>query len=208
MKTVKVKLKRPECLPERGTPEAAGYDLKYNGKHKMWIASGEMAILETGVKLEMPVGMEAQVRPRSGLMFKHGIVGMFGTVDSDYRGEIKVLLWNGGISSFVVNPLDRIAQLVFSEHLTPRLDSVDEFTRLTTRGDNGFGHTGVDGKTPVMNTVDVLTDIPEPQILDSDIATVEALRDLLIDKHGYETDFVTIKRAQELIAKMYQIVSH
>jgi dUTP pyrophosphatase len=143
--TLNMILDRPECLPGRGSQEAAGYDLKFNSREPRVIPPGEMVAFETGVKIEMLPGMEAQVRPRSGLMFNQRIVGMLGTIDSDFRGEIKVLLWNASNKPFTVNPLDRVGQLVFSAHLSPTLNLVDSFTRDTSRGENGFGHTGLKG---------------------------------------------------------------
>lgn len=143
--TLNMVLDRPECLPTRGSREASGYDLKFNSREPRVIPPGGMVAFETGVKIEMLPGMEAQVRPRSGLMFNHRIVGMLGTIDSDFRGEIRVLLWNAGNEPFTVNPLDRVGQMVFSLHLSPEFNLVDKFTRGTSRGENGFGHTGLKG---------------------------------------------------------------
>ena len=138
---VKIKLKTPECLPMRGTEQAAGYDLKYCGDKPIIIYPHGMKPIPTGVFLEMPSGYEAQVRPRSGLMFNHQVIGMFGTIDSDYRGEIKALLFNASSAPFAINPFDRISQLVFAKHESPEL-TIFESLEDSERGENGFGHTG------------------------------------------------------------------
>ena len=92
------------CLPKKGTDGAAGYDVAYHGNESICIEPQTMVSVPTGVYMELPLGYECQVRPRSGLMFNNNIVGMLGTIDSDYRGEVKVLLFNAGKKAFTVRP--------------------------------------------------------------------------------------------------------
>ena len=100
-------------------------------------------LIPTGLHIELPVGYEAQIRPRSGLAYKHGIsiVNSPGTIDADYRGEIKVLLINLSDTEFVVNNGDRIAQMVIAKHEAVSWNSVEELND-TARGEGGYGHTG------------------------------------------------------------------
>jgi len=107
------------------------------------IAPGAVAAVPTGVRLEIPPGFEAQVRPRSGLALKHriGIPNGPGTIDADYRGELKVLLINHGAEEFIVNRGDRVAQLVFAPVSHVSL-AISEELGETARGEGGFGHTG------------------------------------------------------------------
>ena len=100
-------------------------------------------MIPTGLYTEIPAGYEAQIRPRSGLAFKHGIgiVNSPGTIDADYRGEIKVLLINFSDQNFEINPGDRIAQMVVAKHETVNWNPVDALEE-TKRGEGGFGHTG------------------------------------------------------------------
>lgn len=104
----------------------------------------ERKLIPTGLFIELPVGFEAQIRPRSGLAFKHGIgiVNSPGTIDADYRGEIKVLLINLSTEVFEINNGDRIAQMVVARHETVNWNEV-EVLNETTRGEGGFGHTAV-----------------------------------------------------------------
>jgi deoxyuridine 5'-triphosphate nucleotidohydrolase (EC 3.6.1.23) len=122
MKVLKVKIKRlPHAkdleLPFYATPGAAGMDLLYAGYEEVVLKPFERKLLPTGIAIELPEGYEAQVRPRSGLAIKHGITVLNtpGTIDSDYRGEIKVILINLGSEDFVIRRGDRIAQLVVAE---------------------------------------------------------------------------------------------
>src|ERR1700744_6040761 len=103
----------------------------------------ERNLIPTGLYTEIPAGYEAQIRPRSGLAFKHGIgiVNSPGTIDADYRGEIKVLLINFSDQNFEINPGDRIAQMVVAKHETVNWNPVDVLEE-TKRGEGGFGHTG------------------------------------------------------------------
>lgn len=107
------------------------------------LAPGERAVVPTGFALALPQGFEAQVRPRSGLALHSGIVlpNAPGTIDSDYRGEVKVILWNTGSEAFVLSRGDRIAQLVVAPVSRPEFQLVDDLDD-TQRGAGGFGHTG------------------------------------------------------------------
>uniref|UniRef100_A0A7C4CDF1 dUTP diphosphatase n=1 Tax=candidate division WOR-3 bacterium TaxID=2052148 RepID=A0A7C4CDF1_UNCW3 len=132
---------RKTQVPLCATTGSAGYDL-YAADEAVIEARG-YGLVGTGIALEMPPGVEAQVRPRSGLAATHGvgILNSPGTVDSDYRGEVKVVLFNFSDVDFRVRPGDRIAQLVFSRALDVDLDEVADLS-ATDRGDGGFGHTG------------------------------------------------------------------
>lgn len=126
--------------PKRATAGASGFDLK--AAENVVIEPWSRAMVRTGICIALPPGMEAQVRPRSGLAAKHGVVAHFGTIDSDYRGEIHVILFNLSNKEFFVRYGDRIAQLVFSQIVLPEFEIV-EFLPPTERGENGFGSTGV-----------------------------------------------------------------
>ncbi|HKE10029.1 MAG TPA: dUTP diphosphatase [Myxococcota bacterium] len=135
------------ALPAPSTPGAAGLDLPAAVDGEMVIEPGARALVPTGFAIAVPPGLEGQVRPRSGLALHHGIVlpNAPGTIDSDYRGEVKVILQNTGHESFVVKRGERIAQLVFApvERIAWREVAVLDPTR---RGDGGFGHTGRSGR--------------------------------------------------------------
>ena len=130
-------------LPEYATEGSSGMDIRAAVNDQITIASGKVALVPTNLSVEIPIGYEIQVRPRSGLAAKNGIgvLNSPGTIDSDYRGEIKVILFNFGEKNFIVNRGDRIAQLVIAEVI---LAEVKEVTDLNTsiRGEGGFGHTG------------------------------------------------------------------
>ena len=130
--------------PEYETEGAAGMDLKARLDAPVTLEPGGRALIPTGLSIELPSGMEAQVRARSGLAVKHGIglVNGVGTIDSDYRGEIKICLINHGDEAFTVNDGDRVAQLVFASYVRAKLEAVQEL-KETERGKGGFGHTGV-----------------------------------------------------------------
>ena len=134
-------------LPEYETKGAAGMDLKARIEAPLLLKPGKRALVPTGIYLELPEGYEAQVRARSGLAAKHGIglVNGVGTIDSDYRGEIKICLINHGDDTFTVNDGDRVAQLVFAGYARAKLVITDELEK-TERGDGGFGHTGLKGR--------------------------------------------------------------
>lgn len=138
---VKVINKSNNPLPSYATNGSAGLDLRANLERPITILTGHMAVIKTGIHLELPQGYEAHVRPRSGLT-KDGIVGMFGTIDSDYRGDIAVMLVNGSSKSFTVNNGDRIGQLVINQYTRVELEQVETLSD-TERGIGGFGHTGI-----------------------------------------------------------------
>ncbi|MBD3163499.1 MAG: dUTP diphosphatase [Candidatus Eisenbacteria bacterium] len=131
-------------LPCRMSDGASGWDLFACLAFPLRIEPGGRAVVPTGIALEIPVGLEGQVRPRSGLAARHGIgiPNAPGTIDSDYRGEVRVILANGGDASFEVRHGDRIAQLVIARVEPVSLRWADALDR-TERGDGGFGHTGV-----------------------------------------------------------------
>ncbi|HPP31086.1 MAG TPA: dUTP diphosphatase, partial [Soehngenia sp.] len=131
-------------LPEYKTVGAAGLDLCAFLTEPIKINPLERALIPTGIYMEIPNGYEAQIRGRSGLALNHGITlaNGVGTIDSDYRGEIKIILINLGNKPFVVNNGDRIAQMVFTKYERADFIVVDEISE-TTRGKNGFGHTGI-----------------------------------------------------------------
>jgi dUTP pyrophosphatase len=119
-------------------------DLRANLEKEISLKSLERALIPTGLFIELPIGFEAQVRPRSGLASKHGVTVLNtpGTIDSDYRGEIKVILVNLSDEEFIVGDGERIAQMIISRHEQAEWIAVDEL-KETERGAGGFGHTGV-----------------------------------------------------------------
>lgn len=130
-------------LPQYETAHAAGMDLRAFIETEITIKPLQRVLIPTGLYIELPVGYEAQIRPRSGLAYKHGIsiVNSPGTIDADYRGELKVLLVNLSDTDFLVNDGDRIAQMVIAKHETVSWQLVDELSD-TSRGTGGYGHTG------------------------------------------------------------------
>jgi len=131
-------------LPEYQTPHAAGLDLRAHlPDGPVTLRPLERQLIPTGLSLEIPVGYEAQVRPRSGLAVKHGIgiVNSPGTIDADYRGEVRVLLVNLSNENFVVNDGERIAQLVVAKHETINWQPAETLSE-TERGSGGYGSTG------------------------------------------------------------------
>lgn len=130
-------------LPQYETAHAAGMDMRAFTESEITIKPLQRVLIPTGLYIELPVGYEAQIRPRSGLAYKHGIsiVNAPGTIDADYRGEIKVLLVNLSDTDFVVNNGDRIAQMVIAKHETISWEPVTELSD-TARGAGGYGHTG------------------------------------------------------------------
>lgn len=133
-----------DLVPAYQTEGAAGMDLRADIEAEIVLPPMGRALVPTGISVALPAGVEAQVRPRSGLAARHGVTCLNspGTVDSDYRGEIRVVLVNLGSEPFPVRRGDRIAQLVFSPVLRASLRIVDDLDP-TTRGEGGFGHTGV-----------------------------------------------------------------
>lgn len=140
---VKVINNSPFNLPQYETKYAAGLDLKANLESPITLCSLERALVPTGLFIELPVGFEAQIRPRSGLAAKHGITVLNapGTIDADYRGEIKVILVNLSNEPFTINPGERIAQMVVARHEQVEWEPA-LFLSNTERGEGGFGHTG------------------------------------------------------------------
>jgi dUTP pyrophosphatase len=130
-------------LPAYESANAAGMDLRAFTTEEIVLKPFQRLLIPTGLHIELPTGFEAQIRPRSGLAFKHGIsiVNSPGTIDADYRGEIKVLLINLSDVDFVINNGDRIAQMVVAKHETVSWESAQELND-TVRGAGGYGHTG------------------------------------------------------------------
>jgi dUTP pyrophosphatase len=130
-------------LPAYETLHAAGMDLRANLTDSVTLEFGQRTLIPTGLFIELPVGYEAQIRPRSGLAFKHGITVLNspGTVDADYRGEIKVLLINLGSEPFVIQQGERIAQMIIAKHETAEWEIVEKLGE-TNRGAGGYGSTG------------------------------------------------------------------
>ena len=131
-------------LPSYESREAAGMDIRAYLKEDMILQPGGRSLVPTGLYIEVPSGYEAQIRARSGLAIKKGIglVNGIGTIDADYRGEIKVALINWGQEPFVIHDGDRIAQMVIAAYTKTELVEVEELSE-TERGAGGFGHTGV-----------------------------------------------------------------
>lgn len=131
-------------LPEYATPQSAGMDLRANIEEPIILKPMQRMLVSTGLFMALPAGYEAQVRPRSGLALKHGITVLNtpGTIDADYRGEVKVLLVNFSDTYFVINDGERIAQMVIAKHETADFIEVEELDE-TERGAGGYGHTGV-----------------------------------------------------------------
>ena len=133
-----------DLLPVYQTGGASGMDLRADIETEIVLPPLGRALVPTGISIALPKGVEGQVRPRSGLAIRSGVTCLNspGTIDADYRGEIRVILINFGSDPFTVRRGDRIAQLVFSPVLHGSLRVVDDLGR-TPRGDGGFGHTGV-----------------------------------------------------------------
>lgn len=131
-------------LPEYATTQSAGMDLRANIDESIVLHPMERRLVPTGLFMALPVGYEAQIRPRSGLALKHGITVLNtpGTIDADYRGEIVVLLINFSQNDFVINDGERIAQMVIAKHENAEFIEVETLDD-TERGTGGYGHTGV-----------------------------------------------------------------
>jgi len=141
---IKVVNKSKHSLPHYSTIASAGMDLRANIDESISLKPLERTIVKTGIFMELPVGLEAQVRPRSGLAFKKGITVLNspGTVDADYRGEVGVILVNLSAEEFIIEDGERIAQMVIAKHEQAdwvEVETLDE----TERGAGGFGSTGV-----------------------------------------------------------------
>ena len=128
-------------LPARATPQAAGYDIR--SAIEVVLNPGEIRLISTGLIMELPEGMECQVRPRSGLALKYGITlpNSPGTIDPDYRGEVKIIIQNLGSEQVTLIRGERVAQLIFSLFQSPEVSEVKELSS-TDRGEDGFGSTG------------------------------------------------------------------
>ena len=145
MKKVKVQILISDGvqLPKYETSGSAGMDVRANISEPIVLGSLERALIPTGIKMAIPEGYEVQVRPRSGLALKHGIsmANAIGTIDSDYRGEIGVILINLSKDEYVVQPQERIGQLVLNKVAQMEFEVVESLDE-TERGSGGFGHTG------------------------------------------------------------------
>lgn len=130
-------------LPAYATPLSAGMDLRASLEEPMTVAPGQRVLVPTGLRVELPEGYEMQLRPRSGLALRHGItlLNSPGTIDADYRGEIGVILINLSDDTFVINPGERICQMVVAAHARVEWSATDALSD-TERGEGGFGHSG------------------------------------------------------------------
>lgn len=148
--TVELKFKRltgeflDVPLPEYATPGSSGMDARAAIKESVLLEKGKIVLIPTDLSVEIPEGYELQVRPRSGLAIKHGVgvLNSPGTIDSDYRGEIKIILFNFGDKDFEIKRGDRIAQMVLSKFTKAKIIESNELN-MSIRGEGGFGHTGV-----------------------------------------------------------------
>jgi len=140
---IKIINKSQHPLPQYETAHAAGMDLRASVNEEIILKPMQRELIPTGLFIELPVGFEAQIRPRSGLAYKHGIsiVNAPGTIDADYRGELKVLLINLSDTDFKIVNGDRIAQMVVAKHETVIWQPVGALGE-TGRGEGGYGHTG------------------------------------------------------------------
>jgi len=146
---IKIKVKRLSedyldvPLPHYATPGSAGMDIRAAIKDDVILEPGKVELIPTDISVEIPLGYEIQVRPRSGLAAKNsiGILNSPGTIDSDYRGELKIILMNFGKEDFKISKGDRIAQLIVSKVYTAKIEEVDDLNS-SHRGEGGFGHTG------------------------------------------------------------------
>lgn len=146
MSDVIVKIVKEEgvTLPLQKTALSAGFDISANLSKSIILKSGEFTMVPTGIKMEIQEGYEAQVRPRSGLAAKFGVTVLNspGTIDADYRGEVKIILINHGKNDFIINDKDRIAQIVIASVVKVKFEEVSSLLD-TDRGEGGFGSTGV-----------------------------------------------------------------
>lgn len=140
---VKVNNESKNDLPQYETKGSAGMDVRAHLESNLTIKPGERALIKTGLKLSIPEGFELQVRPRSGLAYKHGITVLNspGTIDSDYRGDVGVILINHGNKDFVVEPGERVGQFVFAKYERAEWEPTSDLGE-TERGEGGFGSTG------------------------------------------------------------------
>ena len=140
---IKIVNKSNHPLPHYGTEASAGVDLRANITEAITLKPLERTLIKTGLFIELPIGYEAQVRPRSGLAYKHGltVLNTPGTIDADYRGEIGVILVNLSNEEFTIENGERVAQMVIAKHEQAEWDLVNELSD-TERGVGGFGSTG------------------------------------------------------------------
>ena len=140
---IKIVNKSKHSLPAYETVHSAGMDLRANLDEPVRLGPLERSLIPTGLFIELPEGYEAQIRPRSGLAIRHGIslVNTPGTVDADYRGEIKIIMINLSNEEFVINDGERIAQMIIASHAKAEWIEVEELN-TTDRGAGGFGHSG------------------------------------------------------------------
>jgi len=141
---VKIVNKSKHDLPEYKTSQSAGMDLYANIDEPIILKPLERALVPTGLFIELPDGYEAQIRPRSGLCIKHGIsvLNSPGTIDSDYRGEIKIIVINLSNDEYIINDGERLCQMVVAKYEKIQWEKV-EILNNTERGEGGFGHTGI-----------------------------------------------------------------
>jgi dUTP pyrophosphatase len=141
---IKIVNKGNQPLPEYATPQSAGVDLRANIDEPIELKPLSRALIPTGLHIALPEGYEAQIRPRSGLAIKKGITCLNtpGTIDADYRGDIGVILINLSAETFIVNPGERIAQMIINKFEQAEFELVEELDE-TERGEGGFGHTGI-----------------------------------------------------------------
>lgn len=140
---IKIVNKSSHPLPEYATALAAGMDLRANLEQPIVLKPLERTLVPTGIYLQLPEGYEAQIRPRSGLAIKHGIgiVNSPGTIDADYRGEVRVILVNLSNEDFTIQDGERVCQMVIAQHARVAWENVESLDE-TQRGAGGFGHTG------------------------------------------------------------------
>jgi dUTP pyrophosphatase len=140
---IPVLFENENCLPTYGSNEAAGADIRAYIPESLTLKAKSRALIPTGLKTEIPIGYEIQIRPRSGLALKHGVTVLNtpGTIDSDYRGEIQVLLMNLGEEDFIITPGMRIAQMVIAPVIQGTFVPAADLAG-SARGAGGFGHTG------------------------------------------------------------------
>jgi len=150
MEKIKVKIQRIDSkfndipLPGYATEGSSGLDIRAAVENELIIEKGKVALVPTNLRVEIPIGYEIQVRPRSGLAANHGvgILNSPGTIDSDYRGEIKIILFNFGEKDFIIKRGDRIAQIVLAKIYKAEFDETDDLNN-SRRAEGGFGHTGL-----------------------------------------------------------------
>ena len=141
---VKIKTKSGVTIPKYETKGSSGMDIRAYLEEPVLLEPGARALIPTGIFIQLPEGLEAQIRARSGLAINYGIglVNGIGTIDSDYRGEIMIPVINWGDSNYIIENNDRVAQMVISRYEKVDLDIVENLD-ITQRGEGGFGHTGI-----------------------------------------------------------------